>query len=161
MHHSFEQVMCLGTTVDLIELFILFIDSCLFLCFFFDIAGWQTGYRSHHWMLSGGTYLQISFGNLTLVNSIHLTVPIAFAAIRTIQLGYSLDGQSFAIDTVKYAVNGSSSYSVPLSKPLFIRYLRIYIIDVIQPSDLLTKTSGFILNITGLVNSTTATIAGK
>jgi hypothetical protein len=42
-----------------------------------------------------------------------------------------------------------------------IGYLRIYIIDVVQPNDLLTKTSGFTLNITGIVNSTNVTVGSK
>ncbi|UJR30625.1 hypothetical protein I4U23_018150 [Adineta vaga] len=122
-------------------------------------TGWQTGFRSNQWMLSGGTYMQINFGNLTLVNSIQLTVPAGFASILTIQVGYSWDGVSFAVDSTKYPVNGSSSYSVPLPSSLLIRYLRIYIIDVVQPSDLLTKTTGFILNVTGIVNSTNVTVS--
>lgn len=112
-------------------------------------------------MLSGSTYVQINFGNLTLINGIQLTVPMAFAPILTIQLGYSWDGSSFAIDSTIYFVNGSSSYVVPLSKSLMIRYLRVYLIDVVQPSDLLTKTSGFSLNITGSVNSTNVPVASK
>ncbi len=112
-------------------------------------------------MLSGSTYLQINFGNLTLINEIQLTVPATFAPILTIQLGYSWDGISFAIDSTMYFVNGSSSYVVPLAQSLMIRYLRIYVIDVVQPSDLLTKTSGFSLNITGAVNSTNVTVASK
>ena len=112
-------------------------------------------------MLSGGTYLQINFGNLTFIHGIQLSVPVAFAPIRTIQLGYSWDGQSFAMDSMKYIINGSAFYVVPLSKPLLIRYLRVYLIDVIQPSDLLTKTSGFILNITGAVNTTGVTVASQ
>ena len=124
-------------------------------------SGWQTGYRSHQWMLSGSTYMQISFGNLTLVSSIQLTVPAAFAPILSIQVGYSWDGVSFAVDSMVYPVNGSSSYIVPLASSLLIRYLRIYIIDVVQPSDLLTKTTGFILNVTGLVNTSDTTVASK
>jgi hypothetical protein len=112
-------------------------------------------------MLSGSTYLQINFGNLTLVNGIQLTVPSSFAPILTLQLGYSWDGNSFAMDSTTYPINGSSSYIFPLSKPLLIGYLRVYLIDVVQPSDLLTKTSGFILNITGIVNSTNVTVASK
>jgi hypothetical protein len=90
-----------------------------------------------------------------------LSVPVTFAPIRTIQLGYSWDGQSFATDSMQYMVNGSASYAVPLAKPLLIRYLRIYLVDVVQPSDLLTKTSGFTLNITGLVNATGVTVASQ
>jgi len=112
-------------------------------------------------MLSGSTYVQINFGNLTLISTIQLIVPSSFAPILTIQLGYSWDGTSFAIDPTIYFVNGSSSYAVPLSNSLMIRYLRIYIMDVVQPSDLLTKTSGFSLNITGVVNSTNVTVASK
>ncbi|CAF4718649.1 unnamed protein product, partial [Rotaria sp. Silwood2] len=51
--------------------------------------GWQTDYRSSQWMLSGSTYVQINFGNLTLINQIQLTVPSSFASIRFVQLGYS------------------------------------------------------------------------
>lgn len=112
-------------------------------------------------MLSGGTYLQINFGNLTLIETIQLTVPAAFAPILYLQLGYSWDGISFAIDTTYYFINGSSSYIISLPQSLIIQSLRIYLIDVVYPSDLLTKTSGFILNITGAVNSTTATLASK
>ena len=112
-------------------------------------------------MLAGSTYLQINFGNLTLVNGIHLTVPSSFAPIRTIQLGYSWDGNSFAIDSTKYFINGSSSYILPLLESLHISYLRVYLIDVVQPNDLLTKTSGFILNITGIINSTNTTAESK
>ena len=112
-------------------------------------------------MLSGGTYLQINFGNLTFIRGIQLSVPGAFAPIRTIQLGYSWDGQSFAMDSTQYLVNGSSLYVVPLPKALLIRYLRIYVIDVVQPSDLLTKTSGFILNVTGVVNTTNVPVASQ
>ncbi|CAF4036975.1 unnamed protein product [Adineta steineri] len=122
-------------------------------------TGWQTGYRSDSWMLSGATYVQINFGNLTIINSIQLSVPAAFAPILTVQLGYSWDGTSFAMDPTMYAVNGSSSYTFPLTGTLSIRYLRIYIIDVVQPNDLLTKTSGFTLNITGIANSTNTTLA--
>ncbi|CAF2512453.1 unnamed protein product [Rotaria sp. Silwood2] len=122
-------------------------------------TGWQTGYRSNQWMLSGSTYVQINFGNLTLINGIQLTVPASFASILFVQLGYSWDGNSFAVDSTKYFVNGSSSYIFPLSKSLLIRYLRVYLIDVVQPSDLSIKTSGFILNITGIVNSTNVTVA--
>jgi hypothetical protein len=110
-------------------------------------------------MLTGSTYVQINFGNLTLINGIQLTIPASFAPILTIQLGYSWDGISFAMDSTQYFINGSSSYVVPLSNSLMIRYLRVYLIDVVQPSDLLTKTSGFSLNITGTTNSTNATIA--
>jgi len=110
-------------------------------------------------MLTGSTYVQINFGNLTLINGIQLTVPASFAPILTIQLGYSWDGISFAMDSTQYFINGSSSYVVPLSNSLMIRYLRVYLIDVVQPNDLLTKTSGFSLNITGTTNSTNATIA--
>jgi hypothetical protein len=112
-------------------------------------------------MLSGSTYVQINFGNLTLINGIQLTVPASFAPILTIQLGYSWDGTSFAVDSTTYFVNGSSSYAVPLSKSLMLRYLRVYVIDVVQPSDLLTKTSGFTLNISGTVNSSNVTVASK
>ncbi|CAF3309918.1 unnamed protein product, partial [Rotaria sp. Silwood2] len=52
-------------------------------------TGWQTDYRSSQWMLSGSTYVQINFGNLTLINQIQLTVPSSFASIRFVQLGYS------------------------------------------------------------------------
>ena len=112
-------------------------------------------------MLSGSTYLQINFGNLTLVSGIQVTVPSSFAPILTLQLGYSWDGISFAVDSTYYPINGSSTYIFPLSKPLMIGYLRIYIIDVVQPNDLLTKTSGFTLNITGIVNSTNVTVGSK
>ncbi|CAF0916171.1 unnamed protein product [Rotaria sp. Silwood1] len=122
-------------------------------------TGWQTGYRSNQWMLSGSTYVQINFGNLTLINGIQLTVPTVFASILFVQLGFSWDGNSFAVDPTKYFVNGSSSYIFPLSQSLLIRHLRVYLIDVVQPNDLLIKTSGFILNITGLVNSTNVTVA--
>jgi hypothetical protein len=105
--------------------------------------------------------VQINFGNLTLVNGIQLTVPSSFAPVLTVQLGYSWDGISFAMDPTQYPVNGSSSYVLPLAFPLLVGYLRVYLIDVVQPSDLLTKTSGFVLNITGLVNSTNVTIASK
>ena len=107
------------------------------------LAGWQTGYRSNQWMLNGGTYLQTNFGNLTIIDSIYLIVPAAFAPIRTIQLAFSWDGLSFVMDTVTYSVNGSSTYTIAFGKPLSVRYLRIYIIDVRQPTDLLTKPSGF------------------
>ncbi|CAF3743558.1 unnamed protein product [Rotaria socialis] len=122
-------------------------------------TGWQTGYRSNQWMLSGATYLQINFGNFTLINGIQLTVPPAFAPIRLLRLGYSWDGTSFAMDTTNYFVNGSSSYVFSLSNEVLIQSFRIYLIDVVQPNDLLTKTSGFILNITGTVNSTNVTVA--
>ncbi|CAF3632430.1 unnamed protein product [Rotaria sordida] len=122
-------------------------------------TGWQTGYRSNQWMLSGSTYVQINFGNLTLINQIQLTVPSSFASILFVQLGYSSDGYSFAVDSTKYFINGNSSYIFPLSKSLLIQYLRVYLMDVVQPSDLLIKTSGFILNITGIVNSTNVTVA--
>ncbi|CAF2076674.1 unnamed protein product [Rotaria magnacalcarata] len=122
-------------------------------------TGWQTGYRSNKWMLSGSTYLQINFGNFTLINGIQLTVPPAFAPIRFLQLGYSWDGTSFAMDRTIYFVNGSSSYVFSFSSQVLIQSFRIYLMDVVQPSDLLTKTSGFILNITGTVNSTNVTIA--
>jgi hypothetical protein len=112
-------------------------------------------------MLSGSTYVQINFGNLTLVDGIQLTVPGTFAPILTIQLGYSWDGTSFAKDSTLYNINGSSSYAIPLSKSVLLRSFRVYLIDVVQPSDLLTKTSGFTLNVTGAVNSTNATVAGK
>jgi hypothetical protein len=112
-------------------------------------------------MLSGSTYLQINFGNLTLISGIQLTVPSSFASIRLLQLGYSWDGNSFVMDPTNYLINGSSLYVFPLAKSLLIRYLRVYLIDVVQPSDLLTKTSGFILNITGVVNSTNVTVASK
>jgi len=112
-------------------------------------------------MLSGATYLQINFGNLTLVKSINIEVPASFAPISTIQLGYSLDGSSFAMDPVKYLLNGSSTYSISLSKSILIRYLRVYLIDVVQPSDLLTKTSGFILNITGQTNSSDISVSSR
>jgi hypothetical protein len=65
------------------------------------------------------------------------------------------------MDPTQYPVNGSSSYVLPLAFPLLVGYLRVYLIDVVQPSDLLTKTSGFVLNITGVVNSTNVTIASK
>ena len=112
-------------------------------------------------MLSGSTYVQINFGNLTLINGIQLTVPGTFAPIQTIQLGYSWDGTSFAMDTTKYNVNGGSSYAVPLSQSIMIRYLRVYLINVVQPSDLLTKTSGFSLNVTGAINSSNVLVTGK
>jgi hypothetical protein len=112
-------------------------------------------------MLSGSTYVQINFGNLTLINGIQLTVPGSFAPILTIQLGYSCDGISFAMDSTAYYINGSSSYAVPLSQSFMLQSLRVYLIDVVQPSDLLTKTSGFTLNITGTVNSSNVTVASK
>lgn len=112
-------------------------------------------------MLAGGTYLQINFGNLTFIDGISLTVPGAFAPIRTIRLGFSWDGMSFALDPTTYSINGSSSYSISLVKPLALRYLRIYILDVMQSTDLLTKTTGFILNMTGIMNSTNVTVASK
>jgi len=112
-------------------------------------------------MLTGSTYVQINFGNLTLINGIQVTVPASFAPILTIQLGYSWDGISFAMDSTQYLINGSSSYLISLSPSIMIQYLRVYLIDVVQPSDLLTKTSGFSLNITGVTNSTNATIASK
>ena len=112
-------------------------------------------------MLSGGTYVQINFGNLTLIQGIQLTVPGTFAPILTIQLGYSWDGTSFAVDSTMYNINGSSSYAVPLSKSILLRSLRVYLIDVVQPSDLLTKTSGFTLNISGTVNSTNVAVASE
>ena len=112
-------------------------------------------------MLAGGTYLQINFGNLTLIDGIYLSVPVAFAPIRTIQFGFSWDGISFAMDSVTYPINGSSTYSIPLAKPWTVGYLRIYILDVMQPTDLLTKTSGFILNITGTMNSSNVTVASE
>lgn len=112
-------------------------------------------------MLTGATYVQINFGNLTLINGIQLTVPSSFAPILTIKLGYSWDGTSFAMDSTTYFVNGSSSYVIPLSKSLIISYLRVYLMDVVQPSDLLTKTSGFSLNITGSINSTNVTVSSK
>ena len=112
-------------------------------------------------MLSGSTYVQINFGNLTLIHGIQLTVPAAFAPIQTIQLGYSWDGSSFAMDSTQYNVNGSSSYVVPLSQSIMIRYLRVYLINVVQPSDLLTKTSGFSLNVTGAINSSNVLVTGK
>jgi hypothetical protein len=112
-------------------------------------------------MLTGATYVQINFGNLTLISGIQLTVPASFAPILTIQLGYSWDGVSFGMDPTQYPVNGSSTYAIPLSESSIIRSLRVYIIDVVNPSDLLTKTTGFSLNITGAVNSTNVTVAGK
>ena len=111
-------------------------------------------------MLSGSTYLQINFGNITTVHTIQLNVPSSYAPIRTIQLGHSWDGIGFAMDPKAYHLNGSSSYSIQLANPLIIRYLRVYVIDVVQPTDLLTSTSGFSLNITGERNVTGVTIAG-
>ena len=112
-------------------------------------------------MLSGSTYVQINFGNLTLINGIELTVPASFAPILTIKLGYSWDGISFAVGLTAFSVNGSASYAIPLSKSILLRSLRVYLIDVVQPNDLLTKTSGFSLNITGAVNSSSTTLASK
>lgn len=112
-------------------------------------------------MLSGSTYAQISFGNLTLIKSIQLTVPPANAPIRTIQLGYSWDGDTFVMHPATYAVNGSLSYAVPLMDTVLLRYLRIYIIDVMVPTDMLTKVAGFYVNISGTVNSTGATTGSK
>ena len=128
--------------------------------FFLCTAGWQTGYRSNQWMLSGSTYVQVNFGNLTLVTGIQLTVPGAFAPVQTVQLGYSWDGISFVPDPIEYNVNGSSSYTIPLPQSMMIRYLRVYLIDVVQPNDLLTKTSGFVLNVTGTINSSSVLVAG-
>lgn len=128
--------------------------------FFIYTAGWQTGYRSNQWMLSGSTYVQLNFGNLTLITGIQLTVPLAFAPIRTIQLGYSWDGISFVLDPTGYNVNGSSFYTIPLPQSMMVRYLRVYLIDVAQPNDLLTKTSGFTLNVTGAINSSNVVVAG-
>ena len=112
-------------------------------------------------MLSGSTYVQINFGNLTLISGIQLSVPGGFAPIRVVQLGYSWDGLSFAMDPTMYAVNGSSSFGFPIPPALLVRHLRVYLIDVMTPNDLLTMTSGFILNVTGTMNSTNATVASK
>lgn len=111
-------------------------------------------------MLSGATYVQISFGNLTSVQYISLSVPGGLAPIRTVKIGYSWDGIGFIFDTKSYDVNGSASYSVPLTSPLLVRYLRVYLIDVVNPSDLLTMQSGFKLNITGAFNGSGYTTAG-
>ena len=112
-------------------------------------------------MLSGSTYVQINFGNLTLISGIQLSVPGVFASIRVVQLGYSWDGLSFAMDPTIHAINGSSSFAFPIPPALLVRHLRVYLIDVMTPSDLLTKTSGFTLNVTGTMNATNATLTSK
>lgn len=111
-------------------------------------SGWKFGYRSHHWLKSLGSFVTISFVDLAKISKINLrqlpddATGVSFTEFR---IAYSQDNVTFAhLPYIKTntLLGQNFSYHLP-NKYIQCRYLRIYITDVSNRTELINKKTGF------------------
>lgn len=114
-------------------------------------SGWKFGYRSYHWLKSLGSFVTISFVDLAKISKINfrqLPNDGTATSFTEFRIAFSEDNVTFAHLPYKKTntiLGDSFSYIFP-NKFVQCRYLRIYITDVPNRSELINKKTGFVID---------------
>ena len=116
------------------------------------LIAWTSNYRSIYWYSSAGTYVQIAFGSTTSVSVIQLSQlgSGSYVPFTSFQVSFSDNGAAFAYLPVANPTStalGSAAFNYTIPNGyITCSYLRVHIIGVTTPANLLNTPTGLIIS---------------